>query len=85
MPTFRKTSLMRQIELRYGGKPIEQIVAQTIRSAGSLQAAAEQLGVAISTLRQEWMPAMGITRRVEVVVGSGTEPVTVGSATEPQA
>ena len=68
MPDFKKTTLMRQIERRFPGQTIEQIVAETIDRLGSAEAAAENLGVNPETLRRLWMPAMGISLRTTAVV-----------------
>jgi len=60
--TFKKTSMMRQIERRFPGKTIAQIVALVFNRHGAYAPAADELGVSEDTLRL-WMPEMGITVR----------------------
>ena len=68
MRDFKKTNLMRQIERRYPGKSIDQIVADAINRTGSAEAAADDLGVNPDTLRRLWMPALGISTETKAVV-----------------
>lgn len=60
MPNFKKTNAMRQIEKRFPGQRIEEIVVKHINQLGSAEAAAQELGVSGVTLRRAWMPRMGI-------------------------
>lgn len=66
--TFKKTGLMRQIELRFPGKEIDEILVEQINEQGSVEAAARALGVSGETLREEWMPKMGIRVETKAVV-----------------
>jgi hypothetical protein len=72
-PAFRKTNLMRQIELRFEGRPIEEILVEQINELGSVEAAARALGIAGETLRNDWLPGMGITVETKAVMAESNE------------
>jgi hypothetical protein len=61
--TYKKTNRMRMVERMYGGRDVEDVIIDTFNRHGSYVGAAEELCISPLTLRDEWMPAMGITVR----------------------
>ena len=65
--TFKKTSMMRAVERANGDRPIEELVKSALTNRGTVEGAAEDLGVSPATLRTLWMPRMGIELKAVVV------------------
>ena len=65
--SFKKTSLMRQIEWRHPGQPIERIIAESIARCESIDGAAQELGISRDCLRL-WIPLMGIVTKTRMIV-----------------
>jgi transcriptional regulator of acetoin/glycerol metabolism len=57
------TPKMQEIEQRFGGRPIRELIADTLREQGRIAPAARTLGVPSRTLYR-WMKQLGIEFRL---------------------
>lgn len=57
---------MRDVEQRFGGRPLEDLILENYERLGSLEAVGEVLGVSGNTLYW-WLPKLDIQRRVQLV------------------
>lgn len=62
---YKKTKLMRKTE-RIIGKPLEQAIPEAYEKLGTVQAAADELDIPVTTFRW-WMKKLGIIVRHRMV------------------